>query len=184
MLLAEALVDGKLLAQHFELCDQLRVSAEHELRLDPQLDRAEAQLLEAPRLDLERERARDVCIRVAAPERERRAELLSGLGGSGLHEPACLLDRPLELERVDVLPLGDESIAAVVADDDVADRRPEVRDVRLQRRARPGGRLVAPDAVDQGLDRDRPSDFHGQECEDGALFRSAKANVDAVPHDF
>ena len=50
----EALVDGKLLAQHLELCDQLGVASEHELRLDPQLDGAEAQLLESPRLELER----------------------------------------------------------------------------------------------------------------------------------
>ena len=48
----------------------------------------------------------------------------------------------------------------------------------------PGGRLVAPDAVDQSLDRDRLSDFRGQQCEHGALLRSAKANVDAVAQDF
>ncbi len=184
MLPTEALVDGKLLAQHLQLRDQLGVASEHELRLDPQLDGAETQLLETPRLELERERAGHVCIRVAAPQRERRTESLSGLGGSGLHEPACLLDRPLELDRVDVLRLGDESIAAVVADDDVADRGPEVRDVRLQRRARAGGRLVAPDAVDQGLDRDRLSDLRGQQCEDRALLRAAQANVDAVAQDF
>ena len=155
VLLAVALVDGKLLAQHLELGDQLRMSSEHELRLDPQLDGAEPQLLEASRFELERERAGHVCIRVTTPERERRTELLGGLGGSGLHEPARLLDRPLELERIDVLRVGDESIAPVVADDDVADRGPEVRDVRLQRRARAGGRLVAPDAVDQRVDRHR-----------------------------
>ena len=107
----EALVDGKLLAQHLELCDQLGVSSERELSLDPQLDGAEAQLLESPRFELERERAGHVCVRVAAPQRERRTESLGGLGGSGLHQPACLVDRPLELDRVDVFRLGDESIA-------------------------------------------------------------------------
>ena len=126
MLPPEAFVDRKLLAQHLQLCDQLGVASKRELRLDSQLDCAETQLLETPRLELERERARHVCIRVAAPQRERRTESLSGLGGSGFHQPACLVDRPLELERVDVPRLGYESIAAVVADDDVADRGPQV----------------------------------------------------------
>ena len=173
MLRPEALVDGELLAQHLELRDQLRVASERELRLDPQLDGAEAQLLEAPRLELQRERAGHVGVRVAAPERERRAESLRRLRGSGLHERGRPLDRPLELDRVDVLRVGDESIAAVVADDDVADRGPEVRDVRLQRRARAGGRLVAPDAVDQPDRHLRP---HHQREEGGALRRAEEKN--------
>ena len=184
MLPAKALVDRELLAQHVQLCDKLGMSPEHQFRLDPQLDGAEAQLLEAACLELERERAGHVGIRVAAPQRECRPELLCGLGGSGLHQSARLLDRPLELRRIDVLRLGDESIAAVVADDHVAHRGPEVRDVRLQRRARACGRLIAPNAVDQGLDGDRLSDLRGQQREDGALLRAAQADVDAVVQDF
>jgi hypothetical protein len=137
------------------------VASKRELRLNPQLDGAETQLLETSRLELERERARHVCIRVAAPQRECRPEPLSGLGGSGVHQPACFVDGPLERDRVDALRLSHESISAVVADDHVADRRPEVRDVRLQRRARACCRLVAPDAVDQRLDRDWRSDLRG-----------------------
>lgn len=44
MLSAEALLDGELLAQHLELGDELGVVAEGELRIDPRLDRAQAQL--------------------------------------------------------------------------------------------------------------------------------------------
>ena len=117
---------------------------------------------------------------MAAPERERRAEPLRSLGGVALDERGRLLDRPLELGRVDVLRLGCEPVAAVVADDDVPDRGPEVRDVRLQRRARPGGRLVAPDAVDQRVDRDRLSNLGRQQREHRALLRATQANVDAV----
>ena len=121
---------------------------------------------------------------MATPERERSAEQLRGLGGIGLHESGRMLDRPLELDRVHVLRIGYEPIAAVVADDDVADRGPEVRDVRLQRRARPGGRLVAPDAVDQRVDRDRLPHLRREQREHRALFRAAQANVDAVAQDF
>src|SRR5262249_62131419 len=80
--------------------------------------------------------------------------------------------------------IGREPIAAVVADDDVADRRPKVRDVRLQRRARPGGRLVAPDTVDQGVHRDRPPSLRGEEREHRALLRAAQAHAGAVAQDF
>ena len=128
------------------------MAPKRELRLDPHLDGAEAQLFEAPRLELERERPGHIGVRVATPEREPCAEQLRGIGGICLHECGRVLDRPLELDRVHVLRIGYESIAAVVADDDVADSGPEVRDVRLQRRARPGGRLVPPDAVDQRID--------------------------------
>ena len=184
VLRAEALVCRELLAQHLELRDQLRVAPERELRLDPRLDSAEAQLLQAPRLELQREAAGHVGVRVAAPERERSAEQLRRLGGVGLDERGRMLDRPLELDRVDVLWIGCEPIAAVVADDDVADRGPEVRDVRLQRRARPGRRLVAPDAVDQRVDRDRLPHLRRQQREHRALLRAAQANVAAVAQDF
>ena len=145
----EALVGGELLAQHVQLRDQLRVVPERELRLDPCLDSTEAQLLQAPRLELQREAARHVGVRMAPPERERSAEQLRCLDGIGLHECGRMLDRPLELDRVHLHGIGCEPITAVVANDDVADRGPQVRDVRLQRRARAGRRLVAPDAVDQ-----------------------------------
>ena len=185
VLRAEALVDRKLLAQHLQLRDQLGVASERELRLDPQsrrrggaaprgaAPRARAGTGRARRRTGGRARARAPRGAVARPRRERSPRA-----------PLASLDRPLELDRVDVLRLGDESIAAVVADDDVADRGPEVRDVRLQRRARPGGRLVAPDAVDQRVDRDRLSHLRRQQCEHRALLRSAQANVDAVAQDF
>ena len=62
------------------------MSSEHQLRLDPRSTARSAQLLEASRLELQRERAGHVCVRVAAPERERRAEQLRGLGGLDLDE--------------------------------------------------------------------------------------------------
>ena len=103
MLSAVALVDGKLLAQHLELGDQLRIASEHQLRLDPELDGAEPQLLEASRFELERERPERLHTG-AAPERERRAR--SRCAPRRESGSTSLLVRstvPLELERIDVL---------------------------------------------------------------------------------
>ncbi len=145
---AKALICGELLAEHLQLRDQLRVAPERELRLDPRLDSTEAQLLQTPRLELQHEAAGHIRVRMAPPERERGAEQLRCLDGVGLHECGRMLDRPFELDGVHLRWIGREPIAAVVADDNVPDRRSEVRDVRLKRRSRAGGRLVAPDAVD------------------------------------
>src|SRR5262249_5381438 len=71
---AETLVDRELLAQHLQLCDQQGVAPKRELRLDPRLDGTEAQFFETPRLENQRKAAGHVGVRVAAPERERRAE--------------------------------------------------------------------------------------------------------------
>jgi hypothetical protein len=76
VLRTEALVDRELLAPHLQLRDQIRVAAERKLRLDPRLDRAQAQLLQPARLDLEGERPCQVCLWITAPECERRPEPL------------------------------------------------------------------------------------------------------------
>jgi hypothetical protein len=104
--------------------------------------------------------------------------------GLQLDERGRLLDRSLELDRVDVPWVGREPVAAVVAHDDIADRGPEVRDVRLQRRARPGRWLVAPDPVDELVDRDRLAHLCRQQREHRALLRAAQAHAAVVAYDF
>ena len=68
-----------LLAQHLELAGELGVPAERKLRVDPRLDRLEPELLQAARLGVERQRAADVGVRVAAPERQRLSQRLGRL---------------------------------------------------------------------------------------------------------
>ena len=75
--------------------------------------------------------------------------------------------------------IGREPVPAVIAHDDVADRGPEIRHVRLQRRARSGCGLFAPNAVDQRVDRDRLSHLGCQEGEHGALLPAAEVDVGA-----
>ncbi len=181
---AKALICGELLAEHLQLRDQLRVAPERELRLDPRLDSPEAQFLQAPRFELQREASGHVGVRMAPPERERSAEQLRCFDGIGLHECGRTLDRPFELDRVHLRWIGCEPIAAVVADDDVADCRPQVRDVRLQCGARSGGRLVAPDAVDQRVDRDRLAHLRREQREHCALLPAAQAHAAVVAQDF
>ena len=107
------------------------MAPEREFGLDPRLDGAEAQLFQAPRLELQWERAGYVGVRVTTPERERCAEQSRGVGGIGLQERSRTLDRSLELDGVHVLWIDYELVATLVADDDIADRCPEIRDVRL-----------------------------------------------------
>ena len=76
VLRAEALVDGELLTPNLQLRDQIRVMAERKLRLDSRLNRAQAQLLQPPRLELEGEGPGQVCVWIPPPECERRPEPL------------------------------------------------------------------------------------------------------------
>jgi hypothetical protein len=87
------------------------------------------------------------------------------------------------LDCVHVLRVGREPIAAVVAHDDVADRGPEIRHVRLQRRPRSRGRPLAPNTVNQRVDRDRLPHLGHQQRKHGALLPSAEVDVGAVACD-
>jgi hypothetical protein len=184
VLRAEALVGRELLAQHLELCNELRAASERELGLDPRLDGAEPQLLQTPCLQVEGEAAGHVDVRVAAPERERCAEPLCRRRRLHLHERCGLLDHSLELDRVDVPWVGDEPVTSVVANDDVPDRGPEVRDVRLQRRSCSGRWLVAPHAVDQRVHRDRRAHLRRKQREHRALPRSTQTHAPVIAHHF
>ena len=64
VLSTEALAERVLLAQHLQLGDEFGVSPHRELGFDPRLDGGEPQLLQTPRLELERERFAHVGVRV------------------------------------------------------------------------------------------------------------------------
>jgi hypothetical protein len=57
--------------ERFELADELGVAAEREVGLEPPLERAEAELLQAESLALRTRRVSKVCERRSAPEAER-----------------------------------------------------------------------------------------------------------------
>jgi hypothetical protein len=180
---AEAFADRVLLAEHFQLGDELGVVAEDQLGFDACLDGAQPQLLEAPRLELQRKRSRQVRVGMAAPERERGTQPLRRVGRIRLHELGRAGDRLLELDRIHVSRIGCQAIAAVVADDDVADRSAEVGDVRLQGRARRGRRLISPDAVDKRVDGDSLSHVGREQREHRPLLPPTEADLDAVAQD-
>src|SRR5690606_11053035 len=78
------------------------------------------------------------------------------------------LGERLEAEVVDRRRWHVEPVPRVVPDEGrlVADAAPQPRDVALQRAGRGCGRLLAPDGVDDGVDRHRPArgdEEHGEE---------------------
>lgn len=179
VLRAEPLAHRVLLAQHLELARELRVTPERELRVDPRLDRFEPELFQPPRLHIERRRADNVGVRMAAPERERLPQRLRRLRLVRLRELAGIRDGVLEDERVDLVRFDLEAVAAAVADDDVADPAAQVRDIGVERGARRSGRLVAPDAVDQVVGRDHLAGGCGEQRQRRPFLAAAERERDA-----
>ena len=91
--------------QRLELADQLGIAAERELRLDPPLDRGQAQLLEPGDLRLSERLVGEVGQRRAAPERQRLGRQLQRPLGLPVGERAApFLSQALE--KLSVEPPG------------------------------------------------------------------------------
>lgn len=165
---AEPLTSRMLGTEDLQLGDELGVASECELCLDPCLQGGKSQFLEPRGLDLEAVDSDDVGVRMTAPEGERGSQALCrdrhipSLAGCG--------DRALEDDCVHRVGLDLESVPAALADDHVADDGAEVRDVRLQRRARTWRGLVTPDAVDERIDGDHASHVRRKKREHGPLL--------------
>ena len=183
MLGAELLPDRVLAAQHLELGDELRGVPHRQLGVDPRFHCGEPELLETLRLELERERSAHVSIRVPAPEGERGPQSLSGFRRARLDQLSRLLDFFGELDCVDGAGVELEPVAATLADDHVADRSAEVRDVGLQGRPRSRRRLLAPDPVDERVDGDDLAGTRRKKGQHRALLRSAERDLDAALQD-
>ena len=160
-------------AQHLELGDELCVIAQEQLRLDASLDGGEPKLVEAVRLELEGEAPGDVGERVPPPQCERRPQSIGRLDGARLDKGQGRCDGFLEAPLVDAAGVDVEAVAATFPHDHVAELHPEVRDVRLQRRARARGRALAPEAFEQGIRGDDTAGVCGEQREHGALLRSS-----------
>ena len=172
-----------LAAQHLELGDELRGVPHRQLGVDPRFHCGEPELLETLRLELERERSAHVGIRVPAPEGERGPQSLGGFRRARLDQLPRLLDCFGELDCVDGAGVELEPVAATLADDHVADRSAEVRDVGLQGRPRSRRRLLAPDPVDERVDRDDLPGTRRKKGQHRALLRPSERDLDAVLQD-
>ena len=143
--------------QSVELANQLGVPAKHKIRVDPCLDREQAELVEARSLLLGESLVGDAVERRSAPERQRFA------GPCGCCVDVAVGERPLgfgqpTLEAVDVeLLLSDlQHVAAAARDEQLAirvQRLAQLRNVDLHALRRRRGRLLAPELVDQAVGR-------------------------------
>ena len=163
--------------QLLELGDEVVVSAECELRVDPQLVGALPPLAEDGTLRLDGVR-REVAERLAAPEPERLGQPL----GSD-HRRACLErgspvgDEAIEAVEIE-LPRADGQHVAGAASLDAraAELLPQPVHVDLQRLGRSRRRVFSPEKVDRPLARDDLVRVQEQEYEEQALLRRPERN--------
>ena len=139
--------------ERLELGNELRVAAEREVGIDPQLERGEARSLEALGLRLRENVVGELGERLAAPEAERLAEQPARPGGIGAFR---LGDQPLEAEQVELVGVDPDEVAGLLRDDRraVPEHLPQLGDVELERVRRGRRRIVRPQRVDQAVDRD------------------------------
>jgi hypothetical protein len=116
--------------------------------------------------------------RTSAPEGERPTERVRRPREVVRHPAACLVDEPPEDHQVDVRGVGMDRVAPRAMHDPLGpEDLPEVLHVCLERLSRRGGRIVAPDGVDQPLGRDDPTPFEQEVRHDDALLRAAERDA-------
>ena len=152
--------------------------AEREGAVDPLLADEAALLIEPRgRRDARVTFERDIGERIAAPERERlvvgaegvRVPVSAGRRTSRrgeAHELADIQHAPGRLQHVPRRPRRDRR--------SLGQRRSQPRHVLVDHVLRAGGTRLAPDAVDQALDRDGLADVEQEDGEDRALTPPAK----------
>jgi hypothetical protein len=74
-------------------------------------------------------------------------------------------------------------IAATLSDDDLAQRGSKIGDVRLERRACSRRRLLAPETLDERVDRDGMPKLANEQPERGPLFRTPERDRQSLAHD-
>jgi hypothetical protein len=161
------------------------MAAEREVRLEPLLESGQVELLETPCLRRGERLVQEVCERRSTPERKRCACGLAcpvlGVGARGLdHEP-------LEPHRVHRLGIDAQLIAPAAGHD----LRPGVLDEQLAElghvelhhlgRAR-GLVLLAPEPLDQAVDRDGGVGVEGEESQHRTLLRPAEPQRPPAEH--
>nr|WP_232498645.1 hypothetical protein [Agromyces humatus] len=142
--------------QSFRVCDECRIFAEPEVRVDPRLLELHTHLVEALRLDDGRRPRRQVGVWCAAPELqrpfdgiERACRIIVEVTAGGCREPFEALD-------VDGFGVDSQGVGAWRRGDRVAsDGRPHPADRGLQLLLPSAGRLVAPECVGEFVGRDR-----------------------------
>jgi hypothetical protein len=135
--------------ERLQLADDVRMATEGEVGVDAPLQRREPQLLESSDRRLGEGFVCEVGECGAAPERERRAELLGR--DRRLGRPR-LFEETFESTQVELVRLDLEQIAGRPGEQDLgAKRLAELRHVHLKRVHRSLGRRLAPDLIDEPI---------------------------------
>src|SRR5205809_5370365 len=114
----------------FEFADELPVSAEREVGVDPILVRGESKLLEPNDLRLRERLPGEIGERRATPERKRGLQRLGSAGRvAGPERRSALLAEVDELEEIDCVRVDDEAITGRRGlEHAVRQKLPELRD--------------------------------------------------------
>ena len=162
-----------------QLGDELHVAAERKVGVDPLLERREAELVEV-RGRLARRLSCEIGERGTAPERE---GLSQAVGGGGRLGAVGLLDEVPERVEIELARRDAEEVPGRPRDEPVAELATQPHQVVLERRLRRRRRIVAPDAVDEAVDRDDAVCLEQQQAEHRAPPQAAdRDDALAGPH--
>ena len=177
---AQALAQRVLRRERLELADELRRAATSEVRLDPALQRGEVELLEALRLP-RCERLRELAQRRTAPQRERLAQASGGRARVTRRE--CRTPFPGEAQeaiQVERFRVELQHVAGRTSAEHVRRKHPpQQRHADLHHLRAAVGNVVAPEAVDQSLARDRAAGAEQQHRQQSA--RTTAGNGERLP---
>ena len=173
----EALAIRRFLDQPAQLSHELGMAAKGEIRVDADLERPRAKLVEALGLRTALQVQRHVCENRAVPE----AECLLGEGRgtrlvTGGQRLGCLVYERLEDLRVENGPTEVDPVAAPAPLDGNPVRgesAAETGHVRLRLCAAEAGGLIPPDLVEQALDGHDRAPAEEQGCEHSPLLAPA-----------
>ena len=168
-----------------ELADQIAVMTEHEVGVDPVLERRQARFLQARDLALSERLIREIGERLAAPQPQRRAQQLARGGSVAVGERATRVGgHRLETVGVDLTRRRRKQVAAAARQEHlVAQCLAQMRHIPLQRFRCRRRWSLAPQLIDQTIARDRLPAAQQQDRQQRPLLRAAEHNRSlAVDH--
>ena len=182
----QALANAMLGDERAQLSDQLDVTTEREVGLDPLFERRQPDLLQPSDGDLRERFVVEVGQRRAAPQREGIAQKLARLPGiARCAGESCLLAQSLEPAQVELIGRQADQVAGRAGLDRIlrSERLPQLGDLPLNLRDGRDRRRAGIQVIRESLDRDDAVRAQEQDGERRALLGPAEANGAAIADD-